>query len=234
MNKREAQPFVIVGQGRCGSNLLKFSLKQNNFVSVVGELYNKNVYNDVFDFDGASRAHQYYENQFKKSSIVAAGFKLFAHQATKKPAKSVWRYLVKEKVKVIHLERRNKVDRLISLEVANATGSFLKHSESNEYELHQLDFPVSWWRERIKNEYKIEAQLSKRFSNNPYLHVYYEDLVVDWFERTGDIQRFLGVPVQQIDKAIEKQESKSKSDRLNNYNELVSAFEGTDYEWMFL
>lgn len=233
MNKDSAQRFVIIGQGRCGSNLLKFSLKQNSFVSVVGELYNKNVYSDVFEFDGARRAKQFYETELAKDSITAAGFKLFAHQATRRPAKSVWRYLIKEKVQVIHLERRNKVDRLISLEVANATGAFLKRSENDAYHVHQLEFPVNWWRDRIKKDYEIEAQLSERFSRNPYLHIYYEDLIADWSEQVGKIQRFLGVPVKEIDKAIEKQESKLKSDRLKNYNELVSAFEKTDYGWMF-
>ncbi|WP_227370536.1 sulfotransferase domain-containing protein [Halomonas sp. M20] len=233
MNRDGTQQFVIVGQGRCGSNLLKFSLKQNGCVSVIGELYNKNVYTDVFEFDGVYRAQRFYETELAKGPVIAAGFKIFAHQATRKPAKTVWQYLVKKKIKVIHLERKNKVDRLISLEVANATGSFLKRSESDEYKRQQLDFPVSWWRERIKKDYVIEDELTKRFAKNPYIHVYYEDLVSDWTEQTGRIQRFLDVPVQEVNKAIEKQEFKLKSDRLKNYEELVAAFKNTDCGWMF-
>lgn len=233
MSNVEKHRFVILGQGRCGSNLLKFSLKQNRAISVIGELFNKNVYDDVFEVDGAERARRYYSAELEKSSVVSAGFKLFAHQATRKPAKSVWRYLLKERVKVIHLERRNKVDRLISLEVASSTGAFLKRSENEAYKIHQIEHPVSWWEEKIERDYEVEGQLANRFSDNPYLHVYYEDMVESWAKETSRIQEFLEVPVQSIDKAIDKQEIKTKSERLKNYSEVVRAFDNTKYKWMF-
>nr|CDQ32848.1 Sulfotransferase domain protein [Virgibacillus halodenitrificans] len=233
MGEGGVQKFAIVGQGRCGSNLLKFSLKQNYAISVIGELFNKNVYDDVFDLEGACRARNFYEAELEKPFVTAAGFKLFAHQATKKPAKSVWKYLIEKNIKIIHLERRNKVDRIVSLEVASATGSFLKRSENDAYSMYQLDFPATWWRDRIKQDYEVESRLSERFSNNAYLHIYYEDLVENWFKVTEEIQKFLEVPVQKIEKAIEKQEFKLKKDRLKNYDELISEFEADEFAWMF-
>ena len=52
--------FVLTGQGRSGSNLLKYALKHNPSIYMTGEYYNRNVFPESVEQDGASRAQAFF------------------------------------------------------------------------------------------------------------------------------------------------------------------------------
>lgn len=228
LNKHTKVTFILVGLGRCGSNLLKFALKQNPHIKMVGEYYNHRVYPESLEEDGAQRALDF----FSSVDSGAVGFKLFAHQGRKLSANSVWNYLGTDKsVRVIHLSRKNYFQRLLSLEVANRRGQFLADKHGTDDILVSLT-PEAWL-ERLQLDKKREKMLETTFSEHPVIHLHYEDLVANWQQHTTHLQQFLSVDPVLLEKTLEKQESRNPSLRCPNYNEVVSFFRGTEYEWMF-
>jgi len=222
---------VLVGLGRCGSNLLKFALKQNSQIFMVGEYFNKHSYPESLDQDGAARAQAFFSTH-DQGRTKAVGFKLFIHHGRKEGVKTVWKYLQEDKeIGIIHLSRRNIFKRLLSLEVANVRGQWLKdeHGADDIFITHSAE----WWQTKIEEDEKKEQRLTKIFQGHSKLHIYYEYLVSDWGQVTSGIQEFLGVKPVTIEKLIGKQEHMSPSERCTNYKELQGFFQGGAYSWMF-
>lgn len=220
--------FIVVGLGRCGSNLLKFALKQNPQIKMTGEYYNQRVYPESAEIDGAQRARGY----FSSTDSSAVGFKLFAHQGRKSPANSVWDYLSQDdSIRVIHLSRKNCFERVLSLEVANHRGQFLADQRGTDDILVTLS-PEDWLK-RFKLDEKREKRLERVFRKHPTRALYYEDLIANWKTHTTDLQCFLSVEPTPLEKTLKKQESKHPSQRCPNYDAIALFFRDTEYEWMF-
>lgn len=231
MNSGSRTKFVLVGLGRCGSNLLKFALKQNPQINMVGEYFNKHSYPESLEQDGKSRAESFFNEDHHQGAVVT-GFKLFIHHGRKDGVKTVWKYLQEEKdIRVIHLSRRNIFKRILSLEVANVRGQWLKDKlgANDIYITH----PAEWWQAKIEQDVKKEQRLTRIFKEHDRLHIFYEDLVSDWEPMTLNIQEFLGVKPVLLEKSISKQEQMPPSQRCPNYGELQSYFHGSAYGWMF-
>ena len=229
---KKATKFIITGQGRCGSNLLKYSLKEHPEVCMVGEYYNANIYKDIDEQEGNLRARTFFGSAQPRHKAI--GFKIFAHHATHKPRKSVWRYLTTKKVSVIHLIRKNSLERLISLYVAQVSKAWLANDDKQElHDSVKLNHPPEFWLEKIKKDQAIEAGLTERFSDNNYMHLTYEDLVENWDAEIARIETFLQIDQVALLTTLKKQEKRSKAERLENYDELVAFFRDTEFAWMF-
>ncbi|MCF6224860.1 MAG: hypothetical protein L3J22_00955 [Xanthomonadales bacterium] len=70
--------FVLVGLGRCGSNLLKFGLRQNSRIVMAGEYFNKHSHPESLQQDGKARAQAFFEDS-RRNRVRAVGFKIFLH-----------------------------------------------------------------------------------------------------------------------------------------------------------
>lgn len=231
MTSTDKTRFVLIGLGRCGSNLLKFALKQNRQIFMVGEYFNKHSYPESLEQDGKARAQEFFGAE-RRDRVNAVGFKLFLHHGRKKRAKTVWKYLQEDKkIKIIHLSRRNKFKRILSLEVANVRGQWLKDNVGSDDIF--ITHSAKWWRKKISEDEKKEQRLASVFQEHDKLHVYYEDLVRDWGPVTTEIQGFLGVKAVPIEKSLKKQEHMPPSKRCPNYTELQDYFQGSTYNWMF-
>jgi hypothetical protein len=227
---RQAEPakFIVVGLGRCGSNLLKFAIKQNPQVKMIGEYFNGRVYPEALTEDGRERARLYFEGARRR----AIGFKLFVHQAVRKPAKTVWQYLGEEtSIRVIHLSRRNSFERNLSLEVAKVRGQWLADDRGTD-DL-RINLPPAQWRKRLKADAQKERELERLFAAHPRLHLDYQDLTERWKEVTLEVQSFLSVPPVELSQTLQKQETMPPAMRCPNYPELVTFFSGTRWGWMF-
>lgn len=220
--------FVITGLGRCGSNLLKFALKQNRGIYMVGEYFNRNVYPEAFSEDGAYRAETFFAN----APGQCAGFKIFEHQGRKDPALSVWDYLTSDPgIKVIHLKRRNYFERVLSLQVASARGQWLADHQGTDDIV--VNMGPSKWERLLRQDAKKEQRLDRMFRDNDGYSLTYEDLVADWDGQTRAIQSFLGVKPAKLEQKLKKQETKHPSERCPNYQALKKHFAGTEFDWMF-
>ncbi len=219
--------FVLVGLGRCGSNLLKFAFKQNPEINMVGEYFNHNVHPESVTEPGSERAKQF----FASSKVRASGFKLFEHQARRKPAKSVWRLLADDPdLKVIHLSRRNSFKRLLSLELAKARGQWVREAIDTDI---RINLPPEAWAEMITQDEEREAKLEHIFTKQRSERVFYEDMIPQWSRYMWALQEFLEVEPIELNKTLKKQESMTPSDRCPNYNDIVTYFSNTNRAWMF-
>lgn len=220
--------FIVAGQGRCGSNLLKFALKQNPAIEMVGEYFNFNVYPEAREQDGAERAKAF----FHSTKGQAVGFKLFIHQATEPPADLVWQSLAEDSdLRVVHLSRRNSFKRNLSLAVAKTRGQWLADERGTDDIVINISPPQ--WEKRLIRDEESEQRISEMFNKHRKVHIFYEDLVRDWENVTRGIQSFLSVEPIAVSKKLKKQEKMHPSDRCSNYSDLVDHFRGTKFEWMF-
>jgi hypothetical protein len=220
--------FVLVGLGRCGSNLLKFALKQNPDIAMVGELFNRHVYPEALEQDGATRASDFFTSQ----GYLAVGFKLFRHQGRRGLPQTVWDYLAKDKnVRIIHLSRKNYFKRVLSWKIADKRGQWLADKQGTED--IQIDMPPTEWQQLLELDGKKEAFLDRTFKGHPTYKLSYEGLIANWEEHTRLLQEFLRVPVVPLQKSLQKQESKHPCERCPNYEALKVHFKDTPYGWMF-
>lgn len=226
----ENAKFIVIGLGRCGSNLLKFALKQNRQIYMTGEYFNKNVHPGSQSQDGGQRGRDFFAEVHP--GVKAQGFKIFLHQARNKPARLIWDYLCNDRdIRVIHLIRKNTFKRILSHEVANIRGQWL-HDSSGTNDLVISQSP-EWWLEKLQLDDEREKHLVTRFKKHSVMPIYYEDLVSEWDIVTDDVQVFLGVEPKKVEKKTNKQEQLPLSKRCGNYNELVDYFQDTKYGWMF-
>ena len=220
--------FILVGLGRCGSNLLKFALKQHPDIEMAGELFNRHVFPEALSEDGATRAAAFFNAHDK----AAVGFKLFRHHARKGPPKSVWDYLSRdEDIRVIHLYRRNYFKRILSWKIADKRGQWLADEHGTED--IRIELTADEWQALLELDAKKESFLDRTFQGHPTIKLAYEDLVKNWEEQTQSLLSFLAVSERPLQKKLKKQETKHPRDRCPNYPELVEHFASTPYAWMF-
>jgi hypothetical protein len=203
--KRAMKRFIVTGQGRCGSNLLKFALKQNPQCYMVGEYYNPSVCPDIATLNGAARAEDFFRGEELSLRRTCLGFKIFSQQARVFPASTVW----------------------------DAGAWTSKVGKQKEAESIVIDRPAKWWAERLEKDEAEDQRLKELFQRNPYFLLRYEDLIAEWKRTTSEIQEFLGIPPLDLEVVLTKQESLKKSERLPNFAKLQSHFADTNYGWMF-
>ncbi len=228
---RNNTKFVLVGLGRCGSNLLKFGLRQNAQIFMAGEYFNKHSHPESLQQDGKARAQAFFEGS-RRNSVRAVGFKIFLHHGRKHGVNTVWKYLRKNReIKILHLSRENTFKRLLSLEVANVRGQWLNDGLGTDDIV--ITHSNEWWQEKIESDLKKESALTKTFHKHDRLHISYENLIQDWDQLTTDIQSFVGAQATSVEKSLRKQEYMPLSQRCPNLAELQTFFQNSPYRWMF-
>ena len=128
----------------------------------------------------------------KKVSHI--GFRLFYNHARKPKEKCVWDYLRNmHDLKIIHLQRRNSLENLLSLKLAEQSQKWMRMEgeEQIDYEPVRLEYGecVHFFEERERNIEESNAF----FKENHMIDVFYEDLVADQGIETKRLLEFLGL-----------------------------------------
>lgn len=160
------------------------------------------------------------------------GFKLMFHQA--KNNWGLWPYVLKKKIGIIHLIRRNALDMVLSLLAAQNRGKF--HFKDNEEIPNEppIHVDTAFLVRRIKKVHKNTKDTRKtlNFFRLKSIEVYYEDLLSDK-QNFKSIWDFLEVDyLREPPKwQIQKSRKKSKSQIVLNYDEVKDALRvaGLDY-----
>lgn len=223
--------FVIVGQQRTGSTLLQLLLSSHSDVLSFGELFNPS---EEIRQKGSKRIGrtlaldddpiEYLENYVYRKypdNIKAVGFRLFYTHARNDEWKGVWEYLRKSKERIIHLKRRNLLDRYLSLQLAQMSKKWIAFqgdpspSYSRPITLNVKDcfrdFHRSVW---------FQNEVDDFFKDNPIVEVIYEDLAADPVGECRRIQTFLGLEVTKLLSESLKQQTKKNSEIIVNYDQL--------------
>lgn len=223
--------FIITGIGRCGSNMIFFALKEHPRCRVEGELFNRWMFPEVVTFEGSTKADQWYAKG-DTGQWIAVGFKIFRHQATNELNQSVWSYLAEQKVRVIHLIRRNLFETILSEYIARKTKIW--HTMDVKVPDVKINRPPEWWNDQLKQAATNEQQLRNVFQDNPYIRIYYEDDIVPHWNQTMDtIQRFIGLSSISMRQLTKKQAITPPWTQVTNYPALKEYFEKTEWRHFF-
>jgi LPS sulfotransferase NodH len=244
--------FVVLGQERTGSTFLQLLLaSRSKDVISVGEIFNQGeeirkkiatatktpfleLSHDPIEYLESYIYKEYPEN------IKAVGFRLFYQHARNEEWKRMWDYLRDSKVKIIHLIRKNLLDRYLSHQLAlrsNVWATF--QQESSVFNEPVILDPQDCFKDFHKR-LAWQKQADDFFSGNPKIEVIYEDLCADLMDESRRIQAFLGIEFQQLVAKTVKQRTQKKSEVIANYaalkqqliRGLSSGKEWTRTEWL--
>lgn len=165
----------------------------------------------------------------QKTPVLAAGFKVMYFQLARYP--EVSSYIRNSHFRIIHLMRRNLFHALVSLKTAEKTG--LWHStEPTSSPGIRLTISVNECRDFFASAERDQKRYIKKFSNNPVLSLYYEDLRFHKTKVIPIIEEFLGVerlPLRSVFRKINRDPKRI----VTNYSELKRTFSATRWSRFF-
>ena len=239
------QKFVILTSPRTGSNYLSYLLHDHPNMMSIGEVYcletlwgqpgkaqyNHNIFLRVIrNLFPLLFLKRFVYHQYPKQ-IQAVGFRLFYHQADHFP--SLLRYLIAtDNLKVIHLQRLNLLENLVSLRLAQKTklwSSMQKPSFGNI----KLTLSYQECLEHFIETTKTQQRFSRLFPERPVLPVYYERLYTQPQKESSKILAFLGLSQRHLTCALIKQNTRPLDDVIQNYQELKRRFSTSSWYRFF-
>jgi len=225
---KDFRKFIVLSRSRTGSNLLLSYLNSHPGVFAKGEIFqqlrgrdHKKIMASVFNR--------------QPRHIQAAGFKIFYYHPLDDKNSPVWRELLAvPELHVIHLRRRNILKTLVSRKIAEIEGSWKTASAKaaakkpnavfiGSEELRQGFFETREW----------EMKAERMFAGRPMLHLDYEYLIADPHGAFKQIADFLGLAYRPPRTRMKKQNPLAVNALLANYDELKTAFSGSEWAAFF-
>ena len=225
--------FVIIGIGRCGSQLVMHTLNNREDCVCGSEICDPNLIGQhIADRDGAEYAEEWYA-EHNTEGVKAVGFRLLRWQAQHAPMIRVWGHLQRSRTRIVHLVRRNLVKQIVSLNIAseNKEWSFGPEHEPPRRVMQTQYDPKSWLQWLQKYE-KYTQEMSDLYSANPYLRWYYEDISDNFDDSMRAIHGFLGLDYSPTPPPLRKQNRVPLSEHISNMDELRKFLDSTHYRWM--
>ena len=157
------------------------------------------------------------------------GFKmLYAHGSHSSTATEYLASL--PNLRLIHLKRRDRLRRFVSLKRAMTSGVWtLRQEEDRALEKPPMELDFDECVEDFENIAKAEREYDEFFFRQSILEIYYEDLVADLDALSRRIQEFLTLPPRKLQVPTRRMGGGSPRDAIANYDEMASRF--ADTEW---
>jgi len=224
----EFRRYIVLSRSRAGSNLLVSFLNSHPGILAEGEILGALGSRDCRDVLAKAWARQ-------PHYIRAKGFKIFYYHPIDDDSNGVWDELRKiEDLHVIHLKRRNALRTITSRRIARLQDIWQRSSdEPDAGRKKAVEISVSDAKERFLRIRAQEQGGDEMFEAHPLVRIYYEDLVADPEGTFGAVTDFLGVERSRPTTRLRKQNPESLQDLVTNYEELRSAFQGTEWETFF-
>ncbi|GJP81133.1 hypothetical protein CLOP_g11312 [Closterium sp. NIES-67] len=235
--------FVVLSMQRSGSGWFETFLNSHPNISSHGEIFivrprraNASAVAEtldrVYNLDWTSSAA-------KNSCTSAVGFKWMLNQGAMEFSSDVAEYFKKRHVSVILLIRKNVLRRLISI-LANAydrktalVGVHKSHTHSKEEAEKLATFRPNVSAKHLEgNLQRVQEMVDdalRAFNGTRRMLVYYEDVVKN---KTilEEVQRFLGVPAQELTSKQVKIHTRPLRESIENYDDVAKKLKGTEFE----
>jgi LPS sulfotransferase NodH len=250
---RDYSKFIVLGNGRSGSNFLLGLLNSHSQVITYGELFQAT---DRIDW-GLYPYNRYLQSKrlislmnehpekflreivFRKylASISAVGFKLFYSHAKGDSRETVWQFLQeRQDIKIIHLKRENFLKSWLSFKKALITNKWVVLSQQESGHKSDnvkvfLDYEGCLNYFNCMQNSMLEYDLF--FEQHQKIDVIYEELCTDYPSVMRQIQEFLEIDQETLEPATVKQSSLSLSESITNYFELKEQFQNTIWSIFF-
>ena len=162
----------------------------------------------------------------RRPGVDAAGFKLMYSQL--RVSRPLVPALVLQRVRVIHLVRRNVLDVLVSRHAAAARGT---HHARSEVGSVRVRVPVDDLVRRIEEHEQSVADVRARFARLrlPWCEVAYEDLVADPEAGFAALFAYLWTEPLPPSSGLTKLNPTEHAELIENYEDVRAALAGTPY-----
>jgi hypothetical protein len=145
----------------------------------------------------------------------------------------LWGHLYEnEEVKVVHLTRRNYLERVLSVVRAKETGKW-EAKKGSEADGHSVYVDPKFCEKEFRMYDKKTKMERKKISKKRRMEIEYENLKTEKEKEVMKIQNFLNVCNKKLTESTEKQIKKDASRVILNYDELSRYFVGTKWESFF-
>lgn len=236
--------FAILSVQRSGSGWFETLLNSHINVSSNGEIFSvkerrsnisaiTETLDKVYNLDWFSSAS-------KNECSAAVGFKWMLNQGLMDHHKEIVEYFKRRGVLTIFLFRRNLLRRMISV-LANSydrdakllNGTHKSHVHSpHEAEILARYKPTingTLLIPNLKHEEDRAAKALEYFKSTRHIILYYEDLINNR-TKLMDVQEFLRVPQRDLNSRQVKIHKAPLSEQIENWNDVQTALNGTQYE----
>lgn len=235
--KNNQTKFLIFGQGRSGSALLKELLNSHPKISCDGELFNKDTL--YIPNKHLLKASCYfplpyiiYRQLIHKNRVY--GFTLFIHHV-KRIGRRI-KYLSDRNWKIVYIRRVDTLHQSFSNIVAQETAIWHRRKdEKKELPEFQLTIPTERLFRQLRVREKWLAQEHKALNGLPFFEVIYEDMLEDkscWGKTIQQVFDFLGVDNAPVSSKLLKTYPKPYADIVTNYGELIQAVKNSPFSYM--
>jgi len=250
--------FVVLGNARCGSNLLGRALATHPQIRMAGEVLANQEFTRKVSWervnpyarpkvrgegyqageDAATFAEQHIFSSTPFDNIRAFGFKIFYDHARSDDAiGTIWPYLVQNPIRIIHIIRRNLLASYVSNEVALKTNEWHVAVDAGtpaatEVPPFALDpFLVQRYFDELTN---WRRWVDQTFANKDILTISYEDeLCGDFGAAANRAFEYVGVMRWVTRPALQKQQGLPLEEQISNFGALRKHFRDTPYAEFF-
>ncbi|MFT5029369.1 MAG: LPS sulfotransferase NodH [Candidatus Binatia bacterium] len=228
-SQRDYTPFVLTADARDGSGMVMTALSRSPETLMMGEVFGSAFRPAWGNFNNAMGLFDEVVYPVKGHTNKVVGFKLFRKHADRKEFGDLFASLRAFRPRVIHLRRRNLLEKFVSFEIARRTGKWFtgRQSESTRLTLKIDAKDAAAYFELCLGNYE---SLYSELAGLPCVVAFYEDFLSDFSREIDRIQSFLGIPSRNVQPTIVKQERRRLPEIIENYDSLARAFKGTQWE----
>ncbi len=239
---RSYRRFVIAAYARSGSTMLVSALDGHPQVKCYSEIFHGD--HAMFMTAGYPEGNAWIERIRRhspqrfldtfvfrgyKPRIQQVGFKVFPDQARdRRFAASVRALLSDHDVCVIHLRRRNRLAMYLSLVRAQRSDAWTTF-RSERYDESPLRLEPEACREAFEAHAADEAFFAGLLAPRPHLEIFYEDVMAAPQRLFETVTAYLEVDESEFAPRIGKQRSTPLRAAVENFDELATAFAGSEY-----
>ncbi len=233
---KEKSKFIIFGQGRSGSNLLRNLLNTHPDIYCDVEILSKQKLSTekwVKRYLKQKFPGYYleYKNFRYKENIY--GMKLFYHHLTNH--EKVLNQLINHHWKIIHIYRKNTLKQAVSWMIAKMDGTWINRDgkKTTNEKIYRID-PAELLRivENRLKKMEQELQLMEKFENIKI--VYEEDLYFssEWQRTMARVFEYLNTYPVEVKSNTLKTDSRTDAERIENFGEIMDYLNQNGYDYL--
>jgi LPS sulfotransferase NodH len=250
----QATRFIITCAARTGSTMLRFMLDSHPQMVCHGEVFSRSL----IGFVGVSRPEGEDNNSpikqllektrnerpvdflrdylFYAGSYQAIGAKIKYHQLEQPRWSAVFDWLLADRdIRVVHLIRENRLQRLVSAIMTKLTGVTYVLASDPQPEprrpVRKIVVDVESCIRDFTAVQAAEARFRRHFSGHRTFEVSYEGIIDERSRQLLDLQRFLGLEETALTAYTVKQSADRLEDVIENYSEVRDALCQTEFAY---
>nr|WP_152625017.1 sulfotransferase [Xanthomonas albilineans] len=234
--QKQYTKFAIVSTPRSGTHLLRTLLGSHPCIEMHGEAFNRFGQHLLpYSVQDTSAEHILERHLFRPyfEYVEAVGFVLFRDLDTEWAGANVWKALAElPDLKIILLDRRNRLERLVSLKKSLLDQVWYVGRDDKRYRKNiKLTISHGELVDFIDQDLANRANFHKYFDRHEILPIEYEDMLAKPESMHAKLLDFLRVSAARLEQGTGKKETSSVWSTIENNDQLKSELQGTQYEY---